>query len=37
VIVGSGKTQKDALKNIESVIPKKKIEHIYLFQLRAKK
>ena len=37
VIIGSGKSKKEALSNIEAVVPKRKMNHIYLFQLKAKK
>ena len=37
VIIGSGKTKKEAFTNIEEIVSKKKMNHVYLFQLRAKK
>ena len=37
VIIGSGKSKKEALSNIEDLVPKRKMNYIYLFQLRSKK
>ena len=37
VIIGSGKTRKEAEKNIAEIIPRKKMPHVYFFQLKPKR
>ena len=36
-IIGSGKTKKEAIINIENIVSKKRMKYVYLFQLRVKK
>lgn len=37
VIIGSGKTRKEAEKNIAEIIPREKMHHVYFFQLKSRR